>query len=125
MPMRALLNKFISIFRIELEDLREDINDLIEILEKRKDCQEITNYVYMENKGVLLNEIASVKELVDSISTIDACQYESVEEMIADVHKIIETRIQELDLPEAVHDMVQRKFDKVCKYVIGSQAGSN
>ena len=123
MPMRALLNKFISIFRIELEDLREDINDLIEILERRKDCQEITNYVYMGNKGVLLNEIASVEELLDSISTIDAYQYESVEEMIADVHQMIDTRIKERDFPEVVHDMVQRKFDKVCKYVIGSQIG--
>jgi hypothetical protein len=123
MPMRALLNKFISIFRIELEDLREDINDLIEILEKRKVSQEITNYVYMGNKAVLLNEIASVEELLDSISTIDAYQYESVEDMIADVHQMIDTRIQERDFPEVVHDMVQRKFDKVCKYVIGSQAG--
>ncbi len=123
MPMRALLNKFISIFRIELEDLREDINDLIELLEKRKDCQEITNYVYMENKGVLLNEIASVEELVDSISTIDAYQYESVEEMIADVHQMIDTRIKERDFPGVVRDLVQRKFDKVRKYVIGSEAG--
>ena len=123
MPMRALLNKFISIFRIELEDLREDINDLIEMLEKRKVSQEITNYVYMGNKAVLLNQIASVEELLDSISTIDAYQYESVEDMIADVHQMIDTRIQERDFPEMVHDLVQRKFDKVCKYVIGSQAG--
>ena len=36
MPMRAALNRFISIFRIELEDLEEDINDLLEILEKRE-----------------------------------------------------------------------------------------
>ena len=123
MPMRALLNKFISIFRIELEDLEEDINDLLEILEKRKDSQEITNYVYMGNKGVLLNEIASVKVLLDSISTIDAYQYESVEDMIADVHRMIDTRTRECDFPGVVRDMVQRKFDKVCKYVIGSQAG--
>jgi len=120
MPMRALLNKFISIFRIELQDLTEDINDLIEILEKRKSCQEITNYVYMGNKGVLLNEIASVEELLDTISTIDAYQYESVEDMIADVHQMIEKRIQERDFPEVVRDLVQRKFDKVCKYVMGS-----
>lgn len=123
MPMRALLNKFISIFRLELEDLQEDINDLIKILEKRKDSQEITNYVYMENKGVLLNEIVSVQEILDSIRTIDACKYESVEDMITDVHQMIDMRIQEHDFPEVVRDLVQRKFDKVCTYVIGSQTG--
>jgi ferritin len=120
MPMRALLNKFISIFRIELQDLAEDFNDLIEILEKRKTSQEITNYVYMGNKGVLLNEIASVEELLDSISKIDAYQYESVEDMIADVHQMIDKRIQERDFPAVVRDLVQRKFDKVCKYVMES-----
>jgi len=125
MPMRALLNKFISIFRIELQDLEEDINDLIEILEKRKDSQEITNYVYLENKGVLLNEIACVEELLDSISTIDAYQYDSVEAMIADVRKILDQRIRDCDFPKVVNDLVQRKFDKVSKYVMGSQNSQN
>ena len=125
MPMRALLNKFISIFRIELQDLEEDINDLIEILEKRKDSQEITNYVYLENKGVLLNEIACVQELIDSISTIDAYQYDSVEAMIADVRKILDQRIRDCDFPKVVNDLVQRKFDKVSKYVMGSQNSQN
>ncbi len=121
MPMRALLNKFISIFRIELQDLKEDINDLLEILEKRKDSQEITNYVYMGNKGVLLNEISSVEELLDSISAIDAYQYESVEDMIADVRLMICTRIEECDFPVGFRNLVQRKFYKVCKYVTGSE----
>jgi hypothetical protein len=121
MPMRAALNKFISIFRIELQDLEEDINDLIAILEKRKDSQEITNYVYMENKGVLLNEIACVHELLDSISTIDAYQYESVEAMIAEVKKKLAKRIQDCAFPEVVHSLVQRKFEKVCAYVMSPE----
>jgi len=125
MPMRALLNKFISIFRIELQDLKEDINDLLEILEKRKDSQEITNYVYMENKGVLLNEISSVEELLDSISAIDAYQYESVDAMITDVKKMLDQRIKDCAFPEVVHDLVQRKFEKVRKYVMGSQDSQN
>lgn len=125
MPMRASLNKFISIFRIELQDLEEDINDLIEILEKRKDSQEITNYVYLENKGVLLNEIACVQELIDSISTIDAYQYDSVEAMIANVGKLLDQRIRDCAFPEVVHGLVQRKFDKVSKYVMGSQNSQN
>jgi len=121
MPMRAALNKFIRIFRIELEDLEEDINDLLEILEKRRDSQEITNYVYMENKGILLNEIACVHELLDSISSIDANKYESVEAMIAEVRNMLDQRIQDCDFPEVVHSLVQRKFEKVSTYVIGPE----
>ena len=118
MPMRAMLHKFISIFRIELKDLEEDINDLLEMLEKRKDSQEITNYVYMGNKGVLLNEIACVRELLDSMSSIDAYQYENVDAMIADVRKMLDRRIQDCAFPEVVHSLVQRKFEKVCTYVL-------
>ncbi len=121
MPMRTALNKFISIFRMELEDLEEDINDLLEILEKRRDSQEITNYVYMENKGTLLNEIACVHELLESIRTIDANQYESVEAMIAEVKKMLDQRIQDCAFPEVVHSLVQRKFEKVSTYVIGPE----
>jgi len=121
MPQRAALNKFINIFRIELEDLEEDINDLLEILEKRKDGKEITNYVYMGNKGVLLNEISCVRELLDTLGTVDAYQYESVEAVIADVKKMLDQRIQDCAAPEVVHSLVQRKFEKVCTYVMGPE----
>ena len=119
MPMRALLNKFISIFKIELQDLEDDINDLLEILERRRDSQEITNYVYMGNKGVLLNEVSCVKELLDSISTIDAYQYERVEDMIADLKKMMNKKIRDCAFPRVVQHLVDRKFEKVCNYVMG------
>ena len=118
MPQRAALNKFISIFRIELKDLEDDINDLLEILEKRKNNQEITNYVYMGNKGILLSEISCVHELLDELSTIDAYHYESVDAMIADVRKKLDTRITDCSFPDALHNLVQRKIDKVCTYVL-------
>jgi hypothetical protein len=118
MPQRAALNKFISIFRIELKDLEEDIKDLLVILEKRKISQEITNYVYMGNKGVLLNEISCVHELLDELGTIDAYSYESVDAMIADVKQKLDTRIADCSFPVALHNLVQRKMEKVCSYVL-------
>jgi hypothetical protein len=120
MPLRALLNKLIRIFEIELEDLEDDINDLLEILERRKDSQEITNYVYMGNKGVLLNQIAGVKELLEKIRSIDAHQYKNVDVMIADIKKMLDERLKAGAFPEVVHHLVERKFEKVCTYVIGT-----
>jgi hypothetical protein len=121
MPMRAMLNKLISIFRIELQDLEEDINDLLAILERRRDSQEITTYVYLENKGVLLNEIACVKELVGKIGAVDANRYGSVDDLIAAIRELLKERIKECAFPEAVHSLVQRKFEKVCSYVMGPE----
>jgi hypothetical protein len=121
MPQRAALNKFIDIFRVELKDLEEDINDLLEILEQRKVSHEITNYVYMENKGVLLNEISCVHELLDQLSAIDAYRYESVEAMIGDIREMLDRRIEECSFPDAVHNLVQRRLEKVCTYVLGPE----
>ena len=121
MPQRAALNKFISIFRIELKDLEDDITDLLEILEKRKINQEITNYVYMENKGVLLNEISCVHELLDQLGTVDAYRYESVEAMFEDVKDKLDARIADCSFPDVVHNLVQRRLEKVFTYILDSR----
>lgn len=121
MPQRAALNKFIKIFRIELEDLEEDINDLIDILEVRKNSQEITNYVYIANKSLLLNEISCVRELLDQMSTIDAYQYESVEALIQGVQERLNRRIKECSFPAAVFNLVERRLSKVGTYVLGPE----
>jgi hypothetical protein len=120
MPQRAVLNKFINIFKLELEDLEEDIGDLLEVLKQRRDSQEITNYVYMGNKGVLLNEISCVRELLDTLSTIEPYQYESVEAVVAAVKEMLDQRIRDCAFPDAVHHLVQRKLEKVCSYILAS-----
>jgi hypothetical protein len=118
MPTRAALDKFISIFRIELKDLEEDIKDLLRILEQRKFGHQITNYVYMENKGLLLHEISCVRDLLDQLSNVDACQYESVEALIANIREKLDSRISDCSFPDAVHNLVQRKLEKVCTYIL-------
>ena len=118
MPQLAALNKFINIFRIELKDLEEDIKDLLEILEQRKTTHQITNYVYMENKGVLLNEISCVHELLDELGAIDAYRYDKVDVLIADIRKRMDARIVDCSFPDALHNLVQRKLEKVCTYVL-------
>ena len=52
-------------------------------------------------------------------STIDPYHYESVDAMIADVRKKLDTRITDCSFPDALHNLVQRKMEKVCTYVLG------
>jgi hypothetical protein len=118
MPQLAALNKFINIFRIELKDLEEDIKDLLEILEQRKTSHQITNYVYMENKGVLLNEISCVHELLDELGAIDAYRFDNVDVLVADIRKRMDDRIVDCSFPDALHNLVRRKLEKVCTYVL-------
>ncbi len=120
MPLQALLHKFISLLRIELEELEQDICDLLELWQRRKDSHEITNYVYLENKGLLLNEVGCVKELLGNIAAVDTSRYDSVEQMISDVDNMIDKRIRECAFPEVLHSLVKRRLEKVRQYITGS-----
>jgi hypothetical protein len=48
---------------------------------------------------------------------IDSSKYSSINELVADLEKLIRQRIAESDFPQAVLNLVQRKLEKVLKYI--------
>jgi hypothetical protein len=119
--MQAHLQKFLSVLRIELEDLEEDINDLVRLYEARKSSHEITDYVYLENKSLLLNELGCLKDLVGRLAKIDTGAYATVEEMIAHLERTISDRARQCAFPEVVSRVVRRKIEKVKRYVLTAE----
>jgi hypothetical protein len=115
--MKDLLHKFIGILKVELEDLESDIGDLLEICQRRKDNREITDYVYLENKTLLLNEIAALKSLIHSLDGLDTAKFASQDEMFTEVQRLIQARTRESAFPEAVYSLVKRRLDKVVQYL--------
>ena len=116
--MKDLLHKFLGILKVELEDLEEDIEDLLEICQRRKDNREITDYVYQENKTLLLNEIAALKSLIHSLDELDTGKFASQQEMFKEVDCLIHARTRESAFPEAVYSLVKRRLDKVVQYLL-------
>jgi len=115
--VKDLLHKFIGILKVELEDLEGDIVDLLEICQRRKDNREITNYVYLENKGLLLREIAGIKSLVQGLDAMDPRKFSSPQEMFREIDRQILKKTREGDFPEAVYSLVKRRLDKIAKYL--------
>jgi hypothetical protein len=115
--MKDLLHRFIGILRVELEDLEDDIEDLLEICQRRKDNREITDYVYLENKTLLVNEITALKSLIHSLDGLDTGKFASREEMFEEVERLILARTKESAFPEAVFSLVKRRLDKVVQYL--------
>jgi hypothetical protein len=115
--MKDILHRFIGILKIELEDLEEDINDLLELCQQRKNSKEITNYVYLENKSLLLNEIAGIKNLINDLSSLDTGSFASQEEMFQEIDRMIHSRTREFAYPEAVYSLVKRRLDKVIEFL--------
>jgi hypothetical protein len=115
--MQKKLTKFLEVLRIELEDLERDLDALIELYRARKDTHDITNYVYLENKGLLANELRCIANLLDSLYEVDATRYESVDAMIDDVERMIAERSETCAFPEVVSTLVARKIAKVRRFV--------
>ena len=103
--------------RLEFEDLEADLTALVDIYEKRLESHEITNYVYLENKGLLINELHCLAELLESLNEVDASRYGDVDAMIDDVQGMITERAQACAFPEVLTTLVARKIAKVRKYV--------
>jgi hypothetical protein len=112
------LHRFLGILKVELEDLEEDVEDLLEVCQHRKDDREISDYVYLENKTLLLNEIAALKSLIHSLDDLDTGRFATQQQMFEEVDRLIHTRTRESAFPEAVYSLVKRRLDKVVQYLL-------
>lgn len=117
MSLRKELHRFLDILLIEIEDLENDLLDLIQVATERLQRHEITNYVFLENKGLLLNELACLKSLMTALRDLDTSGYADMKQMVADVEERIRKRCRECGHPEAVFSLVKRRVDKVYKYL--------
>ena len=110
-------NKYLEILRIEIDDLADDIGLLVDEYRKRRDKNEITNYVFLENLAVLHNEMQGVDNLVQVLDGIDPNTYTDLDAMVSDIKDLMKAKIKTSDLAEALWTMVCRKADKVAAYI--------
>jgi hypothetical protein len=116
--MQTKLRKFLRVLRIEIEDMEGDLQALIELYKERKDSKDITNYVYLENKSLLISELHCLANLLDSLNDVDATRYETVDVMIDDLERMIAERAVACAFPEVISRLVARKIAKVRRYVL-------
>ena len=114
--MRDLLRKYLGMLKLELEDLEAYLLDLLEACQRKKDNGKITNYVYLENKGLLLREIEGLRSLRQSMDSLDTAKFSSSQDMFREIDRRIREMTQEGDFPEAVYSLVKRRLNKIVQY---------
>ena len=114
--MNNKIHKYLEILKIELKDLIEDLEFSEDVLAKRFKEHEITEYVFMENIGLLKKEILGiekVKRMIEASAKDDLT--------IKELRELIETyfsrEISTAGLPNVVMLLVTRKLDKIDKYI--------
>jgi hypothetical protein len=115
--MKELKRKYLKLFKVELEDLSEDLQIMLDLNSDKKNRGEITNYVYMENVSLLQREITCLKDLMTYCDTVEVGQPNNLEELTDIYCRCLQERARESDYPKAVTHLVLRKMKKIAGYL--------
>lgn len=115
--MRKVNEVYLSILRLELEDLHEDIEVMIEACKKEKEKGRLTNYVFMENLALFKNELLGVNAFGKIVEETDPTAFDTLETMVNHLKMRFREKIKTTGLAEVICIYVDRKLEKVQKYV--------
>lgn len=115
--MEANARHFVRLFRVELEDLIEDVRQLMERTETRYQRKEITDYVHLANIAFLQRELDSIVKFSGIVDGIDPSIYKGVSEIESHLLATSRDFVSRLEDPEAVYVLLKRKLEKVRIYI--------
>ena len=108
--------KYLEILKIELEDLVYDLEFGEQVLMKRLKEHEITEYVFLENIGLLKKEILGIERVQKVIEKARA-ENKTISELGEVLEEYFAHEIRAAGLPNVVTLLVKRKLEKVNRYM--------
>jgi hypothetical protein len=115
--MRHPNTRFIQILRIELDDLKDDIDQLLEACRREREKHELGDHVYLENLAVFKSELLGIGAFSEILDDTDPESFETLEGMIEELGRAFKAEIESRGLAPAVNVAVERKIAKVAKYL--------
>jgi len=116
--MKEKMRKFLKILSVELEDIKEDLKFMEEQQERRKNSNEITDYVYLENIGMIKKEFTGIAVAEEVLSSVSADDFQDMDELVEALIKSLATRLASADLPPSILEICKRKIAKVMRFVL-------
>lgn len=108
---------YIKLFKVELEDMIDDIEAYEVIQKDRFERKEITEYVYKENDALFIDEKTCLSYL---IKELDKSAYDAIsdlEDLIDRIGTDFHAYIQKHNFPEAIEPILYRKMEKARAYL--------
>jgi hypothetical protein len=109
--------RYLNILDAELKDLEEDIKLKINKCKEERECERISNYVYMENIALFKNELNGINAFSKIIGETDPRLHDDIEELVSHLTKRFKEEMKSHGLAEAVKICVEIKMDMVAKYI--------
>ena len=108
---------FLELLLIELDDLEADMR-LVETEYREKHAREkISEYIFQENLALTQRELFGVDGFRRDVRTFVAGSFANLADLVAGLQEKLETRVRDNGLPRAMILMINRKLDKVRRYV--------
>ena len=118
--MQYKTDAFIKIFQLELEDLKCDIQLLIEKYTQDHDKDKITNYVFKENVALMHNEIFGIDGLYKQAKLFDPLQFKSIDDVVKAIDDWLEMLCKQNNQVKSINILVKRKIEKIRRYIEGN-----
>lgn len=115
--MKDVKRKYLKLLAIELEDLKEDIEGLVQETEQRMRADRISPYVCFENLAVLKNEILDIETVSGILNEVRSEDYDSLDALVVGVESRFRVTLREYIFAEAAMRLIRRKLEKVAEYL--------
>ena len=115
--MNTEIRRYLDILRIELADIESDLLAKEEETGRRFKSNELSYYVTEENLAVIRQEIAGVRQMIDTLGEMDFGDIGTIEELTVRLERIVTEKSAEYELPDAVLVYIKRKLRKVKDFV--------
>ena len=119
--MRVLMQRFIKILRIEMEDLETDIDDQVAGEQRKVEAHTETERVRLENVAILRNEAFGVHDFMRILDGLDVDDFDDLDHMTAMIRSGFRHEIEKRGLAQAVIGAAEHKIDRVERYVKDSE----
>ncbi len=116
--MREIKRTYLRMLRVEIEDLREDIDLLVMEYDRLHEKEELSNYVFSENLTVIRRELLGVDSFFRLIDETEIDRFASLDDLIASLTNTFRGMVRESGLPAVIESYVERKLLKVKEYVL-------
>lgn len=108
---------FLQILAIELEDLRDDIDLLIDHCREEEHEGHLTEHVFFSNIALFRNEEQGMDQFLNIVRETSPDAYPDMETLINHIKESFREKIRECGLAPFIDILVDRKIEKVIRYV--------
>ena len=109
--------KLISILKIEIEDLRDDVDWLIGEANARAEHGEVSKYVSQENLAFLGHEILDIDGILRLLEGLELDRFGDMDELVQCFSSRLDESLAKHRIMESVHRLLSRKLQKAARYV--------